>query len=92
MISENLLRGSCVACCTQLFRDIYIYIYMSKDLGSGIIASIALFNETVRHSLGISHKLLLLLLIQYMRYQSCNLCRCWREKCLMITRRPLVPA
>lgn len=48
---------------------------MRKDLGveSGIIASIALVRETVRHSLGISHKLLLLLLplIKYTHYQSC---------------------
>jgi hypothetical protein len=45
---------------------------MRKDLGveSGMIASIALVRETVRHSLGIWHKLLLLPLIQYMRYQE----------------------
>lgn len=46
---------------------------------SGIIASIALVCETVRHSLGIAHMLLLLPLVQYTRYQTYILCRCWKQ-------------
>lgn len=44
-----------------------------------LFASIALFRDTVRHSLGISHMLLLLPLIQYTRYQSCIYAECWKQ-------------